>query len=235
MVSISERTFGSRLLKAQDMATYIAGFVGYAPPRPQESVVEFNLHIGSVITANTNETNAESDYRAAVSNRHNAFRINPNCVFKTLALINGAVTSQYGKTDTNTVQIAAIIRKLRTTKLIKVPASANAPAYQLSQSEQSYGSITQTFNDIITTLNAFGDFTPSNVDIQIATLQTFSATLTTLNKAVPEKYSILKTARDKRLALYDELSDRATRIKEYVKSNYGTQSPEYALVKGLKI
>lgn len=235
MASISERTFGSRLLKAQEMATYIAGFAGYDPPRPQESVVEFNLHIGSVITANTDETNAETAYRTAVSNRHKAFRINPNCVFKTLALINGAVSSQYGKTNTNTVQIAAIIRKLRTTKLIKVPSSANAPAYQLSQSEQSYGSITLTFNDIITTLNAFGDFAPSNVNLQVATLQTFSANLTTLNKAVPEKRSALKKIRDKRLTLYAELSDRATRIKEYVKSNYGTQSPEYALVKGLKI
>ncbi len=235
MASISERTFGSRLLKAQDMATYIAGFVGYAPPRPQESVVNFDLLIGEVITANTDETAKETAYTTAVSNRHNAFRTNPNCVYKLLALINGAVSSQYGRKHSKTVQISALIRKLRTGKLIKVPASATAPAYLLSQSEQSYGSITQAFNDIITTLTVFGDFAPSNVNLQIATLQTFSASLTTLNIVVPETRSKLKTARDKRLALYTELSDRATRIKEYVKSNYGTQSPEYALVKGLKI
>ncbi len=46
------------------------------------------------------------------------------------------------------------------------------------------------------------------------------------------KHRILK---EDGMPAYTELKDRATRIKAYVKAAYGTQSEEYALVKGLSI
>ena len=38
MASTSETTFGAKLRNAQDLVTYITGFVGYVPPRTQETV-----------------------------------------------------------------------------------------------------------------------------------------------------------------------------------------------------
>jgi len=126
---------------------------------------------------------------------------------------------------------------MRSTKLVKPPVDPNAPAQSkiISQSEHSYGSMTQFFNDIISTLGQFTGYNPTNTAIKIAGLQATATQLTTLNNTVAQKIQALKIARASRQSSYTDLRDRVQRIKSYVKAQYGINSNEYKLIKGIKI
>lgn len=241
MTSTSESSFGAKLRRAQDLLTYIQGFTGYAPPRTQESAAGFQTLLTTIITSNTTETTAQQLYKAAVDARQAAFKSNPISVTKMLPQIKGAVEAQYGKKSTEAVAANAIIKTMRASKLIITPAAPstdpNNPttAQALSQSEKSYGSQTQYFNDLINTISQFAAYNPSNNNIKLAQLQTFATTITTLSNTVAQKLQPLKTARATRTSSYTDLKDRVQRIKQYVKAQYGTNSNEYNLIKGIKI
>ena len=237
MSSTTENLFGARLRRGQDLQTYIAGFTGYTPPRSQESVAGYTTLINSIVTINASESSLQQNYKAAVDARQSAFTKTTASVDKLLAPIRGAVEAQYGKKSTEADAIAAIIKTMRATKLVQLPPDPSTPTVKktLSQSERSYGSMTQYFNDIINTLTQFTAYNPTNVAIKTATLQTLAAQLTTLNNAVATKIQVLTTARVNRQALYTDLKDRAQRIKSYVKAQYGTTSNEYNLIKGISI
>ena len=95
--------------------------------------------------------------------------------------------------------------------------------------------MTQMFNDIISTVGQFTGYNPTNATIKIAGLQAISTQLTTLNNTVAQKIQVLKTARATRQNLYTDLKDRVQRIKSYVKAQYGLNSNEYKLIKGIQI
>lgn len=237
MASTTESSFGARLRRAQDILTYIAGFTGYNPPRTQESVAGFTAFVNSIVSANASESSLQQNYKTAVDLRQAAFLKTPSSVDKLLAPIRGAVEAQFGKKSTEAVAIAAIIKNMRATKLVQAPADPNSPAQQqtISQSERSYGSMTQFFNDIINTLTQFAGYNPTNNALKIVNLQTTATQLTTLNNNVASKIQILKTARANRQNLYTDLKDRVQRIKSYVKAQYGNNSNEYRLIKGIRI
>lgn len=235
MASKSETSFGARLRQAQDLATYIAGFANYSPPRPEETLDDFQKLLNTLVEANSNVNTALQNYNTAVTNRYKAFRQDDLSLFKLLAPIRGVILAQYGKESIEANQANTIISKIRASKLIKTPATDTTPEIKISQSEQSYGSSTQFFNDLINTLQTFRDYKPSKTELQLPQLQAFQTNLDNLNNAVATNYQKNKQTRETRRTLYEELADRAARIKAYVKGNYGTQSPEYTLIKGLKI
>lgn len=237
MSSTSENSFGARLRRAQDLQTFISGFSGYAPPRAQESAINFGTFLTSISTANATETSTQQNYKAAVDIRQAAFARTPNSVDKLLSPIRGAVEAQYGKRSTESEAIAAIIKNMRATRLVRLPADPASPTVErsISQSERSYGSMTQYFNDIINTLTQFSAYNPTNTAIRISNLQTTAMQLNTLNNDVAAKIQVLTTARASRLSLYTDLKDRVQRIKSYVKAQYGTSSNEYTLIKGIKV
>lgn len=237
MASTSETSFGAKLRRAQDLLTFITGFVGYAPPRTQESVAGFTTLINSIIATNATESSQQENYKIAVDARQAAFSKKTGSIEKLLSPIKGAVEAQYGKKSSEAVAINAIIKKMRATKLTKAPADPAKPeqAKTISQSERSYGSMTQFFNDIISNLTQFTTFNPSSNTIKVATLQATATQLTTLNNAVAQKTQLLKTTRTTRASQYTDLKDRTQRIKAYVKSQYGNTSTEFNLIKGISI
>ena len=237
MASTSENTFGAKLRRAQDLLTFIVGFLGYAPPRTQESVASMTTLINSIVATNGTESSQQENYKAAVDNRQAAFSKKTGSIEKLLSPIKGAVEAQYGKKSTEAVTVNAIIKKMRATKLTKAPVDPTKPAQEktISQSERSYGSMTQFFNDIVNSLTQFTAFNPSSNALKIAALQTTATQLTNLNNAVAQKIQTLKTTRASRLNQYADLKDRVQRIKAYVKAQYGNNSTEYNLIKGLSI
>jgi len=237
MSTSSESGFGPRLRNAQDILSYISGFTGYSPPRTQESVAGFGTLLTSIITANTTGATFKNTYAMAVSQRVNAFRGVPGSVEKLLPLIMGATESQFGRSSVEYKSVAAIVKRMRASRLIRPPVDPAHPesAVVVSSSENSYGSMTQFFNDLKTTLTGFTGYNPSNASIKLAALNTLSTALTTLNNAVATALLNLKNARSARTTAYDDLKDRVKRIKAYVKAQYGTSSNEYTLIKGINV
>lgn len=184
---------------------------------------------------NSEETATRQQYNTTVTNRATIFRDGERSIFKMLTLIRSLVLAQYGRASLELNQIDAIIRRMREAKLITKPATENTTEEKISQSEQSYGSVTQQFSDLVTVLSQLPDFNPSNPDLQVPQLQALVGMLNQLNMEAANRYQQLKSVRTRRRDLYKELNDRMVRIKAYVKGNYGSKSQEYVLVKEIKI
>ena len=237
MSSTSEQTFTARLRRAQDLAQYIAKFENYKPPRAEETVDSFGALVAEIATFNDRETTHEQAYKFAVSRRTEAFRGNDSSIIKILPKIAGAVQSQYGKKSRELKTVTAIISRMRDAKVYKTPADpdTNTAASEVSKSALSYGSVFGAFNELIANLCGFSGYNPSNGDLQIKALQAKTAEINTMNNDVARTFQELKAARTRRNELYTDLQDRVQRIKAYVKSEYGVNSEEFKLIKGLKI
>ena len=249
MTSNSEKTFGARLQNAQFLLTYIQNLVDFNPPQATESSAIFKSFIDEIIVSNTVESELTQNYKAAVSARKDAFRSKGKSLSKLLPLIRGAVVAAYGKKSQQAEAIGLIIGKMQSVKLDAPPALPKNPVLSngqlpvpnktlsqtISVSQQSYGSLTKFFNDLINTLVQFANYNPSNIDLQINNLKAFAQVLNNLNIAVADTYQKLVVERKKRLAMYADLSERVQRIKSYIKSQYGTSSESFGLVKSLTV
>lgn len=235
MASQSEVSFGARLLRAKELLSYIGNFNNFSPPRSEETPAAMAALITQIDAGNSTRAAAQQAYKAAVSIRQENFRTKDVSVFKLLAPLRGAVAAQYGNKSNEFNQVADLIRKIRASRLVVSQSSTNANPVYISQSEQSFGSTTLYFKDLVDVVGQLPNFAPSNPNVSVRQLQQFSAGLDQLNANVANSFQQLQNARDGRHLLYDELSERVTRIKAYVKSAYGTQSREYNLIKGLKI
>jgi valyl-tRNA synthetase len=235
MPSQSELSFGARLLRANNLLTYMNNFNGYAPPRENEAVANFEQLLENIADANAKESFAKQNYDMAVSNRHKAFKVDKRSVFKLLAPIRGAVQAQYGKDGKEFKLIDAAVKNIRASKVVKKTVKDSDVEVSVSTSEQSYGSITQYFTDLVNKLAQLEGYNPSNDAIKKNQLLDFVKELNLLNKEVASSFHSLRSIKNLRRNLYNELSERVGRIKAYVKGNYGTQSEEYTLIKGMKI
>lgn len=230
-----ENSFGARLLRAQELATYIGQFQNYAPPRPEESVSGFTELVNQTAISNTEEAQTRQLYNTAVVARGDAFRKKEGSVTKLLPLIRAQVLAQYGKNSVEFNQIEAIIVNIRDTRIIIRPATETTSEKTMSQSEQSFGSMTQYFSNLVSNLAQLPGFNPSNPILQIGYLQNFITQLNQLNIEAATRFQQLRDSRKRRNANYSELHDRTQRIKNYTKANYGLNSSEYTLIKGMKI
>lgn len=236
-MSFTESSYGARLRNAQDLLAYVSGFTNYSPPRSQESVQELTSLINLVITSNEEVAQSIQNYRSAVDQRQVAFREGDQSLVKLPSILRGAVEAQYGKNSSYSKEVASIIRKMRGTKLTKAPTNVSSQAQlaTVSVSQQSYGSLTQLFNDLVETIGQFPSYQTSNPDLSVQALQTRATELTQLNNAVASVVQQLSSRRATRVSQYAELKERIQRVKAYVKSQYGNSSSEYNLVKGLRV
>lgn len=237
MASTSEKGFGARLQNAKNIKDFIASFSNYAPPRTEDSLIEITKFITDCENINNTVASALQNYTLAVKARQDAFSSKAsNSIQKLLSPISKAVQAQYNNDSREYTSIMAIIVKMRSTTITKAPANPNeAQKDTISKSEMSYGSQLQNLKDLVSSLEQLNNFNPSNNSIKPATLKALCDSLTAMNTAVISAVFPLNTARDTRSKLFDELRIRLKRIKSYVASNYGNQSPEYTAIKGISI
>lgn len=234
MASQSEKTFGSRLYNAEQLATNLATFTGYVALTPETTLAAYNELITQIDNNNTLVATAQSPFSIAVAARQNIFQKNPNSLAKMLSPISAYVKAKFGKTSKQATDIGNLVNKIRGEKTDKLKRDEEGEF--VSQSHRSYGSQTQYLADIIATLNSYStDYAPTNPNITLEQLSLLLDSLTAANTAVTTTYSQLKPFKDLRLPQYEDLSKRSQTIKETVKSQYGLQSTEYKLIKGYKI
>ena len=130
------------------------------------------------------------------------------------------------------------IQGQRKTTLKPVLEDADARAPKLnSTSHQSYVQMVNHFEGLISVLSSEPTYTPNETDLQIATLQTKKTILENKNEAVETAFTQISNSRNARNAtLYDNkesIYEIATEVKKYVKSIYGTKSPEFAQVSSI--
>ncbi|MDO4703221.1 hypothetical protein [Tannerella sp.] len=237
MVNYSETGFGAKLRKAQDVVHYIGQFDGYNPPRSEETIGGMNDLLNQIIAANAEVVHMQQLYKGSTTKRIQMYRDMDSSIMKLLPSISGAVEAQYGKDSIESNSIKALIKKMRVTGVAKSPKdpTAGPETKSISRSEQSFGSLIQNFNNIITILSELTGYNPSNTKLSVDSLKTLSQEATNLNNLVAKYISDLKTVKAKRLGLYNDLHDRVRRIKAYVKAQYGYSSEQYKMIKGIAV
>jgi hypothetical protein len=231
-------SFGARLRGGQDTVVNISSFANYHSPRQEESPEAMSSLINEIILSESEEVAIKENYSMAVDLRQKAFRNNTDSIEKLLSPISGAVVAQYGKGSKEFALISSVIKTMRSTKLVKPPVNPDNTAEtkrSISHSNLSYASMTMHFNDLTSTIAEFNGFTSSNSTITVEGLKQICTNITNLNNSVVQNYNALVVSRSKRNALFTELSERLTRIKAYVKAQYGFKSDEYKLIKGAKV
>jgi len=133
-------------------------------------------------------------------------------------------------------------RALRASSRVKSNTAWKAKLPQVKgrqQGDQSFGDIKVLLDKLIAALGTVPGYdTSAPADISIAGLQALSTQLDGLNKLVAGREQALASARSPRKEGYDGengLSEKMKAIKEATKSQYGSQSPQFLQVKGIRV
>lgn len=236
MASKSETGHAKNIANFQDLITFVNGYgVTYNP-------VKATLKIPQLITILTTAQSKLADVIAKNTAYNNA--VNDRIIaFTGLKSLSTRLVSSLETTNAPKEKISdakGFNRKMqgRRASATQLPTDANAPAPStISTSQQSYDQLIQHFAALISVLQSETSYLPNENDLKVATLITKQADLTAKNNAVATAYTTISNSRMARnKTLYDTttgLVDVALEVKKYVKSVYGTTSPEYAQIKGI--
>lgn len=234
MASTSEAGFGARLARAEQLLTHLLTFEGYQPLRADDSPTILSDAIAAIKASNAGIAARKDSFAIAATRRRHLFFKGSNSVGKLLTPILATVRASFGKDSQEVANLSATAARIRSTQVSR--KKSDDSEQHISQSERSYGSMTQTFADLLSQLTQMGPgYAPANPRIYLDILQALLGTIGTTNTEVITHYNQLKQLRDDRSIQYSNLRDQVQRIKESVKAQYGSKSTEYALVKGLKV
>lgn len=182
--------------------------------------------------------------KTAYDNATNAREI----AFKPLKALATKIVSALAATDATPQTVAdakSSNNKIqgRRVKAIEKPdaealAAGAEPVKTASVSQQSYNRLVDHYAQLVATLTAEPRYQPNENELKVTTLNTLLTDLRAKNTAVIHANTALSNARIARnKALYDPttgLADTAQAVKIYVRSVYGTKSPQYKQVSALR-
>ena len=234
MNSKSRVSFSSRLTEAEKMVEYLNTFNDYAPGDENLQPASLLADTVALHAVQTDHTNKHFSYAQAANERKKFFENENNSIAKLLSPIGAYIRGKMGRDSQEYKEIISLIKKLRGERKIKV--TENSDAETISRCEKSYGSRLIYFGDIITLLTTFDtNYTPPSALIKIDQLQSVLNGATDYTSKVSAKLAVFKPVIQTRIDGFKALNVKALRIKDMVKSQYGLNSSEYNLVKGLKI
>jgi hypothetical protein len=112
------------------------------------------------------------------------------------------------------------------------------PADGVSTSQQSYDSLLANFEKLIQQIQAMPSYTPNEVNIKLATLQTLNTNLQSLNLAAINATNAIGLARNQRnlsfYAIGTGMIDITKKVKSYIRQIEGSTSPVYHQATALK-
>jgi len=232
MASRSQASYVAKLAKAEQLHQYLLSFNDYTPGDSTLTTAALETRIASLHTLQNEYTQTQHNYLLATEQRRQHFEKEPNSIGKLLSPIGSYVKAKMKKDSRVYQEVSTLVQKIRGSK--KKTLNNGNEDNNISHSEKSYGSQLQNFQDIITLLTELAtDYQPANEAIKLEALQALYASALDKNNEVSKTISIFKPNIDTRQQAYKELAQIANSIKNMVKSQYGINSTEYILIKGL--
>ena len=169
-------------------------------------------------------------YSRATIERDNAFAPLGQLVTRSLNSLRASSSSE--QTDEAASAIVRKIRGNRTTA--KAAAATDVKVATVSTSQQSYDSVIDNYERYIQYIAATPEYAPNEEDIKLPVLKALAVDLRAKNTACNNAKVAIDNARMARnRALYTPLTglvDVALDAKTYIKSLFGSTSPEYKQV-----
>jgi hypothetical protein len=157
----------------------------------------------------------------------------------TTRLVNALETSE--ATPEKIKNARTFNRKIQGKRASAIQASVdqNTPApVTISASQQSYDQKIEHFKGVLSVLESETTYAPNEADLTIKAATLKKDDLIQRNKAVDTAHinvSNSRITRDKNLYLeHTGMVDIALDVKKYVRSVFGSKSPEYALISGIR-
>ncbi len=231
MGTTSQASYAARLARAEQFYQFISTFQNFDPGMPELTPIGFQNLIVQLSSTQSEHTVKHHDYAEAAKERKKVFTTNPDSIAKTLTRVNAYVRARKGKDSQQYIDVNTLVKKIRGERPVTV--TINASEETISRSEKSYGSQLQNFTDVITLLQRYnGDYAPTT-EVGIPALQILQRQATSINNSTNSSYGAFKPKINERQKGFRNLNETANRIKEMVKSQYGSTSVEYNLIKGL--
>ena len=237
MASTSEVGHAKNVANFQDLIEFVIGYgTTYNPSKnslklPQLIALKGNAQskLNDVIAKNTIYNNKVNERMVAFGNLKS---------FST-RLVNALQTTDATNETINNAK--TFNRKMQGKKASTTQASTdpNAPApATISTSQQSYDQLIQHLTGLKSVLETEPSYTPNEIELQIATIDSKIADLSTKNTAVATAYTNISNSRISRNeTLYTSengIYETASEVKKYIKSVFGASSPQYNQVSGIK-
>lgn len=237
MASTSEVGHAKNVANFQDLIEFVIGYgATYNPSKnslklPQLIALKDNAQskLNDVITKNTIYNNKVNERMVAFGNLKS---------FST-RLVNALQTTDATNETINNAK--TFNRKMQGKKASTTQASTdpNAPApATISTSQQSYDQLIQHLTGLKSVLETEPSYTPNEIELQIATIDSKIADLSAKNTAVASAYTNISNSRISRNeTLYTNengIYETASEVKKYIKSVFGASSPQYNQVSGIK-
>jgi len=228
-------SFAERLRRSQDLYKILEGFEAYTPPREEESLTGFKNFTDLLSQSNQTVASKTQAYRNWVSDRRKTFFTGDKSVKMMFNSIRSAIVAQYGNVSNEKAQLDTIISTMRYSKVSKPPLENQTPESVRTYTfgKQSYATFTKNFNDVVTYISGLEKYQPGNEEFSLSNLNVILTNLNLLNNNVIQKYTELQDAKRERREIYDEFKDRVNRIRSYVRSKYGANSPEYGKIRSI--
>ena len=237
MASISEVGHAKNVANFQDLIEFVIGYgATYNPSKnslklPQLIALKDNAQskLNDVIAKNTIYNNKVNERMVAFGNLKS---------FST-RLVNALQTTDATNETINNAK--TFNRKMQGKKAstTQAPTDPNAPApATISTSQQSYDQLIQHLTGLKSVLETEPSYTPNEIELQIATIDSKIADLSVKNTAVATAYTNISNSRISRNeTLYTNengIYETASEVKKYIKSVFGASSPQYNQISGIK-
>ena len=237
MASTSEVGHAKNVANFQDLIEFVIGYgATYNPSKnslklPQLIALKDNAQskLNDVIAKNTIYNNKVNERMVAFGNLKS---------FST-RLVNALQTTDATNETINNAK--TFNRKMQGKKAstTQAPTDPNAPApATISTSQQSYDQLIQHLTGLKSVLETEPSYTPNEIELQIATIDSKIADLSAKNTAVASAYTNISNSRISRNeTLYTNengIYETASEVKKYIKSVFGASSPQYNQVSGIK-
>ena len=239
MASTSETGHAKNVANFQDLISFCQGYgASYNPTKESLKIPQLQAlyqlaqdQLNATKTQKTTFDNATNERRSTFAN------------LKPLAtkIINAFAVS--GADSLAVADVKTVNKKLQGTSSKKsTPEEANPEntptTNSISTSQQSYDRLIDHFANLIQVIEQNTNYTPNETELQVATLQTKLAELQTKNTNLINAYTGYSNAMiERNQTLYNPLTglvQTSKEVKQYVKSVFGANSPQYKQVSGLE-
>ena len=237
MASTSEVGHAKNVANFQDLIEFVIGYGETYNPSKNSLKLPQLIALRETAQTKLNDVIAKNTiYSNKVNERMVAFG---NLKSFSTRLVNALQTTDATNETINNAK--TFNRKMQGKKASTTQASTdpNAPApATISTSQQSYDQLIQHLTGLKSVLETEPSYTPNEIELQIATIDSKIADLSAKNTAVATAYTNISNSRISRNeTLYTNengIYETASEVKKYIKSVFGASSPQYNQISGIK-
>ena len=239
MASTSETGHAKNIANFQDLISFCQGYgANYNPTKESLKIPQLQA-LYQVAQDKLNATKTQkTTFDNATNERRNTFANLKPLATKIINAfaVSGADTLAIADAKTVNKKLQGTSSKKATTTSDSLPPSGELKG--ASTSQQSYDRLIDHFANLIQVVAQNTNYAPNETELQVATLQTKLAELQTKNTNLINAYTGYSNAMiERNQTLYNPLTglvQTSKEVKQYVKSVFGANSPQYKQVSGLE-